>query len=72
MKKLKESKKAKVNLDEGDYQQGLDYSYVMMVAYFETLSKCKVIQQEEVAKAFEKVGDAMGELYQTIGRLSHE
>ena len=70
IKKSKKPKAKQVELDESDYLQGLDYAYVMMVAYHETLIKCEVINKPPIAEAFAKVGQAMADLYQVIGQES--
>lgn len=67
MKKLKKPKVKK--LTEEDYIQALDYSYVMMVAFYNTLSVCDAVTNNDVVKKqFELVGEVMANFYQTIGQ----
>lgn len=68
MKNTKKSKKQKVKFESGDWRQALDYSCVMMTAYYHTMRQCNVLLDDpELQQAFELVGDAMNNLYQAIG-----
>lgn len=55
-------------MDEGDYRQALDYAYVLMCAYSNSMEKCELVKQNKhVNNAYQQVGLAMVYLYQLIG-----
>lgn len=61
----------KPKLTQEDYNQALDYAYVLGASYCTMLDKCDVVHKNKAAKAaFEKVTDALHNLYGTIGQES--
>jgi hypothetical protein len=78
MPSTKKSKKQKVRssdnfmlhreLSQLDYNQALDFSYVLMDTYISQLEKCEVIQrQKQIQDQFLKVQEEMMKLYQMVG-----
>lgn len=55
-------------LTEQDYITGLDYSYILLDSYNNTMSKLQVLKNQEISAAYDLTLEAMANLYQTIGR----
>src|ERR1051325_4278681 len=64
------NKQLYMSLNEDDFRQGLDYSYVLLVAFTCTMEQCKVLKNSDIFKAYELACETMHELYQLIGRES--
>lgn len=68
-KKSRKLSEAKAKLDDSDLRQGLDYSHVLLAAYFEMMKKCRVVKHPKVKEALNVALDAMADVYQAIGAI---
>lgn len=69
MKSTKKSKKPlKSDFSEEDILQSLDFAYCEMVSYCQSMeNNCFLICDPEVKIAFQKVGEAMVDMYKLLG-----
>ena len=66
---MAKKKKEKIILADEDFNQALDYSYTMSVAYSQMMQSCEVIRSHKAIKAqYEKTLNEMHNLYQLLGR----